>query len=153
LFLRQIKQEKTMTEKSTLEERIEKLLSIYADTPVSKTLGMKLGYDDESRSVVEIPYQPELRHALGDTHGGVIGTMLDTAGWFAAATQYDTWVVTADLQMRLLTPARRQDLAAAGTVVQAGQRLCVCTMEVRTKANRLVAIGSGSFAPTARRYL
>ena len=73
---------------------------------------------------VLMPNNPALHHSLRDTHGGVIATLLDNAGWFTAATRYDNWV-NATVTVRLHEPANQEDLVAVGRVVRAGGRLCV----------------------------
>jgi len=82
-------------------------------------------------------------------HGGVFATLLDNAGWATAAPHYDTWIATVELHVRLLEHVQAEDLVAVGRLIKRGRRLAVCDMEVRTAAGRLVAVGSGSFAPTS----
>ena len=129
-------------------ERMAELVALFGRAPIKRALGMELSYDEEERAVFEMPHSPEHEHALGDTHGGVIATLLDNAGWFAAAVRYDTWIATVEMQMRLLEPARREPLRAIGRVVRAGRSLAVSEMRVETTAGRLVATGSGTFAVT-----
>lgn len=113
---------------------------------MKRTFGMRLSYDGDGTAVFEMPHHPGFTHALGDTHGGVIATLLDNAGWFTAAVHYDTWVNTVEMQVRLLEPAKREDLKATATLIRAGKRLAVTTMEVRGASGRLVATGSATFA-------
>ena len=114
------------------------------------TFGMELSYDGDGNAVFEMPYKAELSHAMKDTHGGVIATLLDNAGWFTAAVQYDQWVNTSELTVRLHEPANQEDLRAAGKIVRAGKRLCVASMEVRSVSGRLVATGSGTFVVSSK---
>ena len=67
------------------------------------------------------------------------------AGWFTAATRYDHWINTSELTVRLHEPARGEGLVGTGSVVRAGRRLCVVSMEVRSDSGRLVATGAGCF--------
>ena len=137
------------TEGHDRSERCAELVALFSRAPIKQTFGMVLSYDDEDRAVFVLPHNPGLEHALHDTHGGVIATLLDNAGWFTAAAQYDTWIATVELQVRLLEPVQREDLRAAGRLVRRGQHLAVCEMEVRTASGRLVAMGSGTFAVTS----
>ena len=110
---------------------------------------MSLSFDDAQRAVVDLPYNPDLDHALGAIHGGIFATLLDTAGWFAAAVQYEHWVVTVEFQTRLLEQVQRQALRATGQLVRRGNSVAVGQMEVRTHPDgRLVATGSGTFKVT-----
>ncbi len=132
--------------------RCEQLLVLYERSPIKHTLGVTLSYDDEGRAVFDMPYRPSFDNAMGNTHGGILATLLDKAGWFTAAQHYTTWIATADLHVQLVAPADRQALRAVGRLVRAGRRLAVATMEVHTGDGTLVAIGSGTYAVTTRAF-
>lgn len=135
---------------STVADRAERLVAFFAHAPMKRTFGMELAFDAEGNARFTMPNQSDMHHALGDTHGGVIATLLDNAGWFTAATRYDCWVNTSELTVRLHEPAKQEDLLATGRVVRAGRRLCVVEMEVRSASGRLVATGAGSFMVSSR---
>jgi uncharacterized protein (TIGR00369 family) len=131
------------------KKRCEKLVTLFSRAPIKKTTGMSLSYNERNEAVFDLPHKPGFEHGLGDTHGGIIATLLDNAGWFAAAVEYDAWIATVDLHLHLLEPAKREALRSVGRVVRAGQSLAVTEMEVRTLSGRLVATGSGTFAVTS----
>lgn len=112
-------------------------------------LGCRLRYDDELQPVITLPYAPHLEHALGDVHGGVLATLVDAAAWCAAAVHYEGWITTVELTVRLLEPARGEDLVATGEVVRVGNRIAVADAEVRTASGRLVAAGGATFSATS----
>lgn len=128
----------------------DQLVKLFETAPIRKSTGMTLRYDAEARAIFEMRRNPNFDHALGDTHGGLIATLLDNAGWFTVAAHYETWVVTSDLTIRLLEAAGQSDLVATGRIVRAGKVLSVAEMEVRTSKNILVATGSGSFVVTSK---
>ena len=130
------------------KKRCEELLATYETAPIRKTLGMDLSFDRYEEALLDLPHLPGYEHAMGDTHGGIIAILLDTAGWFAAAVHYDGRVVTIEMQMRLLEPARREPLRARGRLLRAGKNFAMTEMEVRTATGRLVATGSGTYAVT-----
>ena len=134
---------------SDRKKRCEELVALFSRAPIKKTLGMDLSFNDKNESVFELPHNPGFEHGLGDTHGGLIATLLDNAGWFAAAVYYDSWIATVEMQVRLLEPAKREALRAVGRVLRAGQSLAVAEMEARTLSGRLIATGSGTFAVTS----
>ena len=109
------------------------------------TFGMTLVFDEEGDAHFEMPHMADFQHAMRDTHGGVIATLLDNAGWFTAATRYDHWVNTAEMTVRLHEPANREDLTAHGQIIRDGKRICVASMEVRSVSGRLIATGTGTF--------
>jgi len=123
-------------------------VALFARAPIRQTFGVVLSYDAQQRAVFDLPHNPALEHALHDTHGGILATLLDNAGWFTAAVPYDTWIATVEMQMRLLEPALREDLRATGRLVRAGKQLAVAEMEVRAASGRLVATGAGTFMVT-----
>ncbi|HOX43065.1 MAG TPA: PaaI family thioesterase [Myxococcota bacterium] len=138
-----------MTGVADRRARAEALVRLFAGAPLQRTTGMVLSYDAELRAVFDMPHNPAFEHALGDTHGGVIATLLDNAGWFTAAVKYDTWIATTDLHVRLLEPSRKEALRATGRLVRAGSSQAVCDMEVRSASGRLVATGTAAFTVTS----
>jgi uncharacterized protein (TIGR00369 family) len=111
-------------------------------------LGAAIYFDDEFRAVVTLPHKPELEHAMGGIHGGVLATLIDAAAWCAAAVHYPSWITTVEFDVRLLEPVIGEDLVATGTVVRAGKRIAVAQAEVRTAAGRLVAVGDATLSAT-----
>ncbi len=136
-------------EMETIKRRCDELIRLfYKKAALGKTLNLTFTYDDDLRAQFVMPYQEAFNHGLGDTHGGIIATLLDTAGWFTAAPHYDTWVATSDLHVQLLDLARQEELRAVGKLMRTGKRLAVAHMEVWSASERLVATGSGSFVVT-----
>jgi len=133
-------------------ERQQALADLFSRAPMKKTFGMDLSFDEAHRAVFHLPRNPALDHALRDTHGGVIATLLDNAGWFTAAVEYDTWIATVELTVRLLEPAHQEDLRAVGTLLKAAKNIAIAQMEVRSVSNRLVATGAGTFAVTTTAF-
>jgi uncharacterized protein (TIGR00369 family) len=129
--------------------RAEQLKALFDKAPIGETFGMTLSYTADFEAVFDLPHNKGLQNAMGDTHGGVIATLLDNAGWFTAAIHYESWIATVELQVRMLEPCRKEDLRAKGRLVRAGKSLAVAEMEVRTVAERLVAVGSGTFSATS----
>jgi uncharacterized protein (TIGR00369 family) len=127
------------------QRRAAILMEFFGHAPMKKTFSMVLSYTEDGNAVFEMPYKESLCHAMKDTHGGAIATLIDNAGWFTAATRYDHWISTSEMTVRLHEPAHREDLHATGQIVRAGKRMCSTTMEVRTSSGRLVATGAGTF--------
>ncbi len=133
-------------------DRRSQLVVLYERSRIKHALGVSLRYDDDGGAVIAMPYQEAFDNSIGNTHGGIIATLLDKAGWFTAAQYYDTWVATADLHVQLVTHASRQSIHAKGTLVRAGRKLAVATMEAHTSDGTLVAIGSGTYAVTSKTF-
>jgi len=135
-----------------LEQRCRELVELFAGNPVKNTFGLDLSYNQAGQSVVFLPFNPGLTNSQKHTHGGIIATMIDNAGWFAAAAQTDRWLVTVDLHIQYLEPAHQNGLTATGSVIRQGKSLATTRMEVRSDDGRLVAIGSGSYLVTSSAY-
>ena len=129
-------------------QRQKQLIDLFSKDPINQTYGMQLSFDEENRAVLDLPHNPYLDHALGAIHGGVFATLLDTVGWFAAAVQYEHWVVTVEFQTRLLEQVKKKPLRATGWLVRRGHTVAIGQMEVRTNQGQLVATGSGTFKVT-----
>ncbi len=133
-----------------LARRTAALVAFFSHAPMKRTFGMELSFGADGDATFSMPNNPAFHHSFRDTHGGVIATLLDNAGWFTAATRYDHWVNTSELTVRLHEPARKEDLLAVGRVVRAGRRMCVAEMSVRSATGRLVATGSGCFVVSSK---
>lgn len=132
----------------TAAKRTDELVRLFRDrAPIARTFGMQLSYNKEGGAVVDLPYNPNLDHALGGIHGGVYATMLDTAGWFTAAATTDRscWVATSEFTVHLLEPVQRAPLRSVGRLVKVGKRQVVAEMRLEDEAGRLVAHGVGTF--------
>lgn len=129
-------------------ERIAELLHMFnEDAPIASYFGMKLSFTDEANAVIDLPYNPNLDHALGGIHGGVYATMLDSAGWFTAAAAQDIscWVATSELSIHLLEPVKCASLRAVGRLIKHGKRQDIVEMDLYDGEGRLVGHGVGTF--------
>jgi len=131
-------------------QREQDLLLSFSRAAIGRSMGMTLRFENSGEAVFDMPYNPDFTHALGDTHGGVIATLIDNAGWFAAALHYPGWIATSEMQIRLLEPARREPLQATGKVIRKGKTFAVTQMEVKSATGRLVAVGSGAYVASTR---
>ncbi len=133
-------------------ERIEELLRLFNENaPIARYFGMKLTFTDEANAVVDLPYNPNLDHALGGIHGGVYATLLDNAGvsgaTFTAAAAHDVscWVATSELSVHFLEPAKRTSLRAVGRLLKHGKRQDVVEMYLYDGQDRWIGHGVGTF--------
>ncbi len=129
-------------------KRTAELIRLFRErAPIAKFFGMQLSYDEEGGAVVDLPYNPNLDHALGGVHGGVYATLLDTAGWFTAAATTDRscWVATSEFTVHLLQPVQRVPLRAVGCLVKVGKRQVIAEMRLEDDRGRFVGHGVGTF--------
>jgi uncharacterized protein (TIGR00369 family) len=78
-------------------------------------------------------------------HGGIVATLLDEVmAW--APSSFDSWAVTAEMNVRFRSPAAPgEELRARGWVTARRRRIYEVAGEVRAADGRLVAEGSGRY--------
>jgi uncharacterized protein (TIGR00369 family) len=125
--------------------RQKELLELFNTGRIARLFGTKLSFDEQGHAHVDLPYNPHLDQPCG-IHGGVIATILDTAGWFAAAAQSRTILITtSEFKIHFLNPALECDLHAEGWVVKSGKRISIAEMRVSKSDGEVVAMGTGTF--------
>lgn len=133
-----------------LAQRQQRLIRLFNESaPIAQSMGMTLRYNEKGQAIFEMPHNPRFDHALDGIHGGVIATLLDNAGWFTVAPNFDHWIATIEFSTRLHEPVAKTDLYSIGRIVRIGKRLASAEMEVRTAKDRLIATGSGTFTVTS----
>lgn len=95
-------------------------------------LGAQVAEVGPGRCEIRLPFKPELSQQHGYFHGGVIGTIGDSAGGYAAYTLMpaDAGVLTVEYKMNLLAPGDGELLIARGQVLKAGRTLMVSRADV-----------------------
>lgn len=83
---------------------------------------------------LSMSHRPELTQQHGFFHGGVIGAIADNAGAYAAFTlaALDFSILTVEVKMSFLYPARGESLVARGRVIKPGRTLVVSRADVLT---------------------
>ncbi len=104
----------------------------FARQTVMEFLGATLTEVGPGRCEIRLPFKPELSQQHGYFHGGVIGTIGDSAGGYAAYTLMpaDAGVLTVEYKMNLLAPGDGELLIARGQVLKAGRTLIVSRADV-----------------------
>ncbi len=125
--------------------RQQELLELFSTGRIPKFFGFTLSFDEQGHAHVNLPYNPNLDQPCG-IHGGIVATLLDTAGWFAVVAQSKTILVTtSELSIHFLNPTQECALHAEGWVVKAGKRTLIGEMRVSKSDGEVVAIGTGTF--------
>ena len=86
---------------------------------------------------IELPYSDAVSQQHGFFHGGVIGTIADSAGGYAAFGLMDAedGILTVEYKLNLMALADGDLLVARGKVVRAGRTLTVARAEVGVVKN------------------
>jgi uncharacterized protein (TIGR00369 family) len=98
-------------------------------------------YDKDGTHVVELDITDEIRGPVGAVHGGLIASLADRAGAYAAVRASHRSVVTSSVALSYLAAASVGPLRAVAVVLRIGRQQGV--VEVRVfdvgRENRLVA--------------
>jgi uncharacterized protein (TIGR00369 family) len=99
---------------------------------------------------IELPIRPDLEQQHGFVHAGAAWSIADSAAGFASQSLMaaDEGVLTVELKINLLAPAKGERLIARGRVERAGRRLMVGRSDVYALSGRTethVAIAMGTF--------
>ena len=94
-------------------------------------IGAQLVRLEPGECEIHRPFKPEISQQHGYYHGGIIGTIADSAGGYAAFTLMppDASVLTVEYKMNLLAPGDGELLIARGRVLKAGRTLMVARVD------------------------
>ena len=101
--------------------------------PLHKFLGIELLEMKKGYGKVRVPFREEV---VGDIrrrrwHGGIIATVMDSVGGFAAGTyltSFEDKIATVDMRVDYLWGATESAIVVDGTVIRAGSTMVVTTM-------------------------
>jgi len=104
----------------------------FARQAIMAHLGARLGEVSPGHCEICLPHRPELTQQHGFFHGGVVGTIADSAPGYAGFSLMpaDASVLTVEYKMNLLSPADGDSLIARGRVVRAGRTLVITAADV-----------------------
>jgi uncharacterized protein (TIGR00369 family) len=128
-------------------------LRVLVAQPFSELLGTRLGRVQRGAVELRLSMAPFLFQQSGFVHGGVLAYLADAAITFAAGTVLGRDVVTADVKLNYLRPARGAELLAQATVVHVGQLVAVCRCDVvavETDGTRTTCVAAQGSALLAR---
>ncbi|WP_299502748.1 PaaI family thioesterase [uncultured Roseobacter sp.] len=124
----------------------------FAAQSMMTTLGAEIHSIAEGTIVITAPLLPGSLQQQGFGHAGLTFSIGDSAAGYAALTTLplDSEVVTAEIKINLLAPAKGDFLRATGRVVKPGRRLVVVTSEVHAiegNTEKLIAVLQGTMVP------
>ena len=113
------------------------ILSIFNAQGALKLIGARLTEIDDGVAEFEVEFRPELSQQNGFFHAGIIGTLVDTAGGCAGATQMPpgTNVLTVEFKLNLLAPGDGEKLRARGEIIKSGRTLTIAQGKVFVTKN------------------
>jgi uncharacterized protein (TIGR00369 family) len=101
-----------------------------AAQPFSLMLGMELTAFTPEGVELRLAITERLRQQHGFVHGGAIAALIDNALTFAGGSALGPAVVTSEIKINYLRPARGDALIARAHVLHAGRTQAVCRCDV-----------------------
>ena len=116
----------------------ERVRTSFQRQNVMALIGAQLSRIAPGECEIRLPYDPRLAQQHGYFHGGIIGTIADSAGGYAAFTLMpaDSSVLTVEYKMNLLAPGDGDLLIARGRVMKPGRTLVVTSVDVTVRKGR-----------------
>ena len=104
----------------------------FARQAFMNTLGAELLLVEPGRTEIGLDYDEGLSQQHGYFHGGVIGTLADNAGGYAAFSLMAAGmtVLTVEYKLNIVAPGRGERLIARGQVLRPGRTLTVTRSDV-----------------------
>ncbi len=98
---------------------------------VMQLIGAKLTRVEPGEVEIELPYRADLTQQDGYFHAGIVTTIADSAGGYAAHSLMPAGsrVLSVEFTIHCLAPADGERLVATGRVVKSGRTLTVCELE------------------------
>ncbi len=104
----------------------------FANQPLMGFIGAKLAIIEPGFCEIHLPYRFELTQQHGFFHAGIIGTIADNCGGYAAFSLMpaESSVLTVEYKINLLSPGDGSLLIGRGKVKKAGKNLTICVVDV-----------------------
>ena len=101
-----------------------------------QSIGATMTSIGSGRCELVLPYKNSLSQQHGYFHGGIIATLADVAGGYAAFTQLEPQQtnVTVEFKLNFLSPGTGDRLIAEAKVIKSGRTLTICQTEVRAES-------------------
>ena len=111
---------------------IQRVRSSFQRQKFMEFIGAKLAEVRPGYCEIHLPYKKELSQQHGFFHAGIIGTLADNSGGYAAFTlmPLDSSILTVEYKLNLVAPGDGELLIARAQVIKAGRTLTICRPEV-----------------------
>ncbi|MEM6303179.1 MAG: PaaI family thioesterase [Pseudomonadota bacterium] len=136
-------------------QAIARIHDSFAAQAMMATFGARLEEVTEGAVRITAPLLPGSLQQQGFGHAALTFGIGDSAAGYAALTTLplENEVVTAEIKINLLAPARGARLIAQGRVIKPGKRLVVVAADVFAEAEgarTLIAVLQGTMVPVPR---
>jgi uncharacterized protein (TIGR00369 family) len=116
----------------------KKVKKSFAEQAVMSFIGARLMKIEKGFCEIKLPYNTQLTQQNKFIHAGIISTIADSAGGYAAFTmmQEGASVLSIEFKINLLAPAKGEFFIARAKVIKSGRTIVVCNSEVFAKTGR-----------------
>ncbi|WP_205627123.1 PaaI family thioesterase [Sandaracinus amylolyticus] len=121
---------------------------IHQTIPLTRILPFRVQELDWGSATIRLLFSDQQLRAGGTINGPTMMTLADTALYAAVLTRIgmEPLAVTSDLTIHFLRKPEPRDLIGRATVLRAGRRIAVGTIEISSVDGPLVAHATGSYA-------
>ena len=114
------------------DDKAAEVLASFARQGLMRSIGATLAEIAPGRCTIELPFAEALGQQQGFFHGGIVASLGDNAGGYAALSlmPLGSECVTLEYKVNFLRPAAGERLIAAGSVLRAGRTVTVTRVDV-----------------------
>ncbi|SBW09834.1 Thioesterase superfamily protein [uncultured delta proteobacterium] len=129
---------------------IASLLELLNQSPYSRLLSMEITAMGPGHALVAAALGEKHRNTFGGLHGGVHASVIETAAYWALYCDLpeDAGMVTLDLAVTDLAPAKNGELRAEARRIKAGRTICLAEVTVTDATGKLLAHGTSKLMVT-----
>ncbi len=136
--------------KEISQRHLAALIPMINRGPYFRLLSMTVKELGKGCSIVEVDMGEKHLNPFGGVHGGVFSSIIDTAAYWSAYCEMDedAGMVTVDLNVHNLAPAKTGNLTVKGRRIKMGRTICLTEAEVTDETNRILAHGTSKMLVT-----
>lgn len=127
-------------------EYVEAVRKIVNSCPYFTLLSIQLKDVGWGESLLEIAIQEKHLQPFGIVHGGVFGSLLDAAAFWAAYCWIpeDVGMTTVEMKINFLAPISTGRMVAKGRSIRTGKTLCLADASIHNENGTLLAHGTAT---------
>lgn len=107
-------------------------LASFEQQPICRTLGIQMAAMEPGFCEMRLPFRADLTQQHGFFHAGMVSTLADNAGGYAALSLMPAGaeVLAVEFKINLMSPAKGEVMIARARVVKPGRTLVITQVEV-----------------------
>jgi len=116
--------------------------------PFLEYIGAKLIYAENGKSQIKLSIQNHHLQHIGLIHGGVISTLIDNTGWYAAQSNVNkkSTVVTMEMKINYLKASLDKNIIVNAEIKSQGRTTSFVVVEVIDDQDKLLAYGTCTYS-------